>query len=217
MNQSILFSLLLAGTVLVNGCAFHRANVAALSQEQDAYYAKLDGTLRESRDKLKLGFTEQLKADRVRQRNLLAWERDLAKAEILLQVDANTSGNRGLLLMKTAESDLASLGRVQALEEIDRNRLQAIMDLYDAVIKAVDALQKNNQVITRYLSSSERTFVLRSLDVQEVVTAVSTLRDVQNQLKGVEARSAQEKSKENERLQNEVERARDVLIKVLKK
>jgi hypothetical protein len=212
------FFIAMIGLVLIgNGCAFNRANVAALSQEQDAYYAKLGKTLRDNREKLQLGLTEQLKVDLARQRNLLTWERDLAKAEILLRVDANTRRNRRLLLMKSTESDLASLSQVQALADIDHARLQAIMDLYDAVITAVDTLQKNNAVITTYLGSRDAEFALRSLDVQGVVTSVSTLRDVQDQLKGVEERSAQEKIKENERLQKDIERARDVLIQALQK
>ncbi len=210
------FFLALMGTLLLgNGCAFNRANVAALSQEQDAYYSKLGKTLRENRDKLKLGLSEQLKADLVRQRNLLTWERDLDKAEILLQVDANTTGNRRLLLLKSAESDLASLSQVQALQDIDRARLQALMDLYDSVINAVDALQKNNSVVTKYLGSRNAEFALRSLDVQGVVTTISNLRDVRDQLKGVAARSAQEKIKEDERLQKDIGRAREVFIKAL--
>jgi hypothetical protein len=217
MNSTILFSFLLAYALFASGCAFNRANVAALSQEEDAYHDKLGAILRENRETLKVGLTEQLKADLIRQRNLLAWERDLAKAEILLQVDANTTGNRRLLLMKSAESDLASLSQVQALQEIDLTRLQAVMDLYDAVINAVDALHKNNQGITQYLSGKDTEFALRSLDVQGIVTAVSTLRDARDQLKGVEARTAQEKIKENERLQRNIDRARDVLIKALMK
>ncbi len=217
MNQSITLCLLLVCTVLADGCAFKRASVAALSNEQDAYYAKLGATLKESRDTLRLGLSDQLEADLVRQRNVLAWERDLATVEILLQVDANTTGNRRLLLMKSAEADLASLGQVQALGEIDRTRLKAITDLYDAVISAGDALHKNNRAITQYLSGKDSEFALRSLDVNAVVSAVSTLRDVQDQLRGVEARSAQERIKENERLQAAISRARDVLIKTFKK
>ena len=217
MNTTFSLSCLLICTALGGGCAFKRGNVASLSQEQEGYYTKLEGALQGNRDRLQLGLTEQLKADLVRQRNLLAWERDLAKAEILLEVDANTSGNQQLLLMKTAESDLGSLKQVQALKDIDGVRLQALMNLYDAVVTAIDALEKNNQVLTNYLSSGKTEFALRSLDLQGVVTAISTLRDVRDELKGVEARSAQQKGEQDQRLQNDIDRARDVLIKVFKK
>src|SRR5258708_27168864 len=207
---------LLAGcALLASGCAFHRGNVPALSKEQDSYYAKLEETLTKGRPNLVDALAKQLQADRVRQGNLLEWERDLAKTEVLLQVNANTSGNRKLLLLKTTESDLKSLSQVQALQEIDHARQQAILDLYDGVIKATKALRNNNRPITEYLSGGNAVFALRSLDIQGVVTAVSTLEDVQNQLKGVQVRSDQEKIKENQRLQSEIERARDVVLKAL--
>jgi len=200
-----------------SGCAFKRTNVAALAHAQADYYDKLDASLRGSRDRLQLALTEQLKADLVRQRNLLTWRRDLDKAEILLQVDANTTGNQRLLLMKTAESDLGSLKEVQGLRDIDRVRLNALMALYDAVINAVATLEKNNQILTNYLSSGNASFALHNLDVQGVVTAVSTLHDLTDQLKGAETRTAQEKAAQDQRLQNDINRARDVLIKVLKR
>jgi hypothetical protein len=217
MKFNLLLILSLSCLGLVSGCAFKRGNVAALSREQSDYYTKLGTTLRTNRARLQLGLTEQLKADLVRQRNLLAWERDLAKAEILLQVDAKTTGNQRLLLMKTAESDLGSLKQVQALNDIDSSRLQALMNLDNAVINAVDALEKNNRVMTNYLNAGKVTFALRSLDVQGVVTAVSTLHDMRDQLKGVEARTTQQKAEQGQRLQNDVNRARDVVLKVLEK
>src|SRR5262245_37213564 len=199
------------------GCSFKRTSVAALSSAQGDYYNKLDASLRGSRDPLKLALTEQLKADLVRQRNLLAWRRDLDKAEILLQVDANTTGNQRLLLMKSAESDLGSLKEVQGLRDIDRVRLNALMGLYDAVIHAVGTLQKNNQILTNYLGSGNASFALQNLDVQGVVSAVSMLHDLTDQLKGAEIRTAQEKAAQDQRLQNDINRAREVLVKVLKK
>lgn len=214
--RNYLYSILI-GATLGTGCSFNRSNVARLTREQDVYYCKLDASLRGNRDRLKLGLTEQLKADLVRQRNLLTWQRDLTKAEILLQVDANTTGNQRLLLMKTAEADLDSLKQVQALGDIDQVRLKALLDLYDAVIAAVDALEKNNQVLTNYLGGGNVEFALRSLDVQGAVTAVSTLRDLTDQLKGVEMRTAQVKVEQDQRLQDEIRRARDVIVKALKK
>jgi len=217
MKDKLLVTLLLTCLTLGSGCAFKRANVAALSQKQGVFYAELGNTLRTNRPRLQLGLTEQLKSDLVRQRNLLAWERDLTKAEILLQVDANTTGNQRLLLMKTTESDLGSLKQVQALGDIDNSRLEALMNLEDAVITAVDALEKNNRVITNYLSAGKAGFAVRSLDVQGVVTAISMLRDMRDQLKGVETRTTQQKTEQNQRLQNDISRARDVVLKVLKK
>lgn len=217
MNAKNCLCSLLIGASLGAGCSFNRSNVAALTQEQEIYYSKLDSSLRGGRNRLELGLTEQLKADLVRQQNLLTWQRDLTKAEILLQVDANTTGNQRLLLMKTAEADLDSLKQVQALGDIDRVRLRALMDLYDAVVAAVDALEKNNQVLTNYLGGGNVEFALRSLDVQGAVTAVSTLHDLTDQLKGVEMRSAQVKAEQDQRLQDEIGRARDVIVKALKK
>lgn len=209
--------LLMCSAFIGGGCSFNRANVAALSQEQQSYYAKLDASLRGNRDQLQLGLTEQLKADLVRQRNLLDWQRDMALATVLLQVDANKTGNERLLLMKTTESDLGSLKQVQALGDIDDARLRAMMNLYDAVLKAVETLEKNNKILTNYLGSGKAKFALQNLDVQGVVTAVSTLHDFRDQLKGIEVRTAQQKVEQDQRLQSNIDRARDVLIEALKK
>src|SRR5262245_56488700 len=111
MKSTLLVSTVVAG-LFAQGCAFHRGNVAALSKSEDIYYAKLRDTLTSSRASLADGLEKQLRADRVRQGNLLEWQRDLDKAEVLLQVDSNTSGNSRLLLMKTTESDLKSLSQV---------------------------------------------------------------------------------------------------------
>src|SRR5258708_26697126 len=114
MKLSRLAALLAGCALFASGCAFHRGNVAALSKEQDSYYAKLEETLTKGRPNLVDALAKQLRADRVRQGNLLEWERDLAKAEVLLQLNANTSGNRRLLLLKTTESDLKSLSQVHS-------------------------------------------------------------------------------------------------------
>ncbi len=208
----LLVSLALLGT----GCAFHRSNVAALSQRQDQYYADLQSALEKNRDALKAGLTRQLEVRRARERELLEWQRDLAKLDVLLRVGTETKGGQRALLTEAAASDLASVNQVLELETIDQVRLDALLNLYDAVINAVAALQKNNVAITQYLQSGNAEFALKSLDAAALATAISDLRDLRGQLQGAEARSDAAKAADAEKLEKNVEKARDALLQGLK-
>lgn len=217
MNRSVCLTAMLACALAATGCAFHRANVTALGAEQAAYYAKLKKTLQENRSQLAAGVEEQLKADQLRRQKLLAWDRELAKAELLLQGDAHVAGDRTLFLMKLAELDLDSLEKVHALEQLDQDRLRTAMALYDGVIQATEALEKNNRVLIEYLGNGEERFILRSLDIAGVARATSALREAEEQLRGVHVRSDDEARQERERAQRLMERARDLLLKAFKK
>jgi len=218
MTRVSLLTIVLAYTlILVAGCAFNRANVTALSEEQGAYYATLRKTMKDHRQTFEIGLKEQLKADLVRQHQLLEWRRDLAKAEVLLQVGSQVSKERKLLLLTLADLNLEHLKQAEALEEIDRSRLKVVLGLYDAVIKAAGALEKNNRAITEYLGSGDAEFAVRSLDVEGIVRATSNFRDLQAQLQGIEARSEEERRKDNARLQKNIERSRQTLIKAFEK
>jgi hypothetical protein len=85
--------------------------------------------LKTNRNTLELGLEEQLKADLNRQREVLRWELDLAKAEVLLKANKASSNDIRLLLMKTAEADLSRLNSFLALSSIDKNRVQAVLGL----------------------------------------------------------------------------------------
>lgn len=209
----LIFGLALLLTV---GCAGNRANIKALSQEQQTYYGKLNSLLEKNRSLLELGLNQQLKADQVRQQELMDWERDLRKAEVLLQVDANVTGNQKLLSMKLAELNLVEVGRFSKLQ-VDTLRKEAILKLYDNLRTAVAALEKNNDVLVNYLGSGDKEFALRSLDVEGIVRVISIIRSAQEELAQIEERSDEERQKENERIQKSIERARDLLVTAFKK
>ena len=215
MKRTIIYSILSISVFLVVGCSFHRGKVAHLARAESDYYRDLLVVLKTNRDTLKLGLEEQLKAHLNRQREVLRWERDLAKAEVVLQANEASTNDIKLLLMKTAEADLSSLDSFLALASIDKNRVQAVLGLYDALITAVEALATNNQVITTYLGDDNTTYALKSLDVPAMVSAISGIRNAQRDLQGLTELSAEQKQKENERLEKSIEEAQKTLINAL--
>lgn len=207
VSLSVLFS---------TGCAMKRANITALSQEQQTYYKQLGSMLVTNRNKLETGLSEELKADRIREFNLMDWKRDLQKAEVLLQVDANVTGNQKLLSMKLAELNLESIDTLSR-DEIDQTRKQAILNLYDKLIESIMLLEKNNEIILSYIGSGDKKFALRSLDVNGMVRTVSNIRGLQEDLGEIEKRSEEEQKKESEQIRKSIERVQNLLIKVFKK
>jgi hypothetical protein len=201
--------------LLTVGCAMNRANITALSEEQQIYYNKLGSMLQKNRSLLELGLKSQLEADRVRELNLMNWVRDLQKAEVLLQSDANVTGNQKLLSMKLAELNLEATGSL-SMNTIDQSRKEAILELYDKLSEAVALLEKNNDIILKYLGSNDKEFALRSLDVEGIVRMVSTIRSLQEELGEIEERSEEQRQKENERIRKSIERTQDLLIEVFK-
>lgn len=201
--------------LLTTGCTMNRANVMGLSQEQQTYYSKLGSMLQKNRPILELSLTEQLKADRVRELNLMNWRRDLQKAEVLLQVDANVTGNQKLLSMTLAELNLEAVGDLSK-NTIDQSRKEAILKLYDKLSEAVTLLERNNDTILKYVGSNDANFALRSLDVEGIVRMVSTIRSLQEELEQIEKRSEEQQKKESEQIRKLIERAQDLLIKAFK-
>jgi hypothetical protein len=199
---------------LMPACASTRQGVTDLSRDQQAYFSALKHTLTENRQLFEAGLRAQLEADRVRQWDLLMWERGLKKAEVLLQSDPTVSGDERLLSMKLAELDLADVARLAALEGIEESRQKALVALYDKVQKAVEALEKNNAVLLKYLESKDAVFALRSLDVDGVFRLVADLRAVEGEMARVDARAREQQKKVDERLQASIDRARDLLIRI---
>ncbi len=199
--------------LLTTGCAMNRANVTLLSEAQQTYYTDLNTALKQNRNTLKNGLNEQIEADRIRDLNLVDWERDLQKAEVLLQVNANVTGNQKLLSMKLAELNLEAVNNLSG-NKIDDSRKKAILKLYDNLIKAVESLEKNNAQIVKFLGSGNEEFALRNLDVDGLVYMVSTIRSLQEELGQIEKRSEEKREKESERTQRAIERSRDLLVKV---
>jgi hypothetical protein len=207
---------LIAGLAVTTGCA--RQSVTGLAQAQDQFFNRMTEKMKTNRELLRVGLEEQLISDRVRQQNLLEWQRDLDKAEIILQQRSGTvTGEERLLSMKLAEADLNAVARVAALRDIDTARRDAILALYDKVAAAAAAVATNNRTILQYLDSGDAKFALRSLDVPSLVQSTTLLREAGGTLGVLKKESDEEQRKEAESLQKAIDRARDVLIKVYAK
>lgn len=215
MHRKWLF-FLVACLISAAGCARH--GVTGLAQIQDSFYSKLATKMTADRELLKTALDEELAVDRARQANLVQWQRDLAKAEIILQQrTGDVKGQERLLAMKMAESDLSTLSQVAAVQTIGAAQRDAILNLYDKVKDAADAVAKNNRTILQYVESSDARFAVRSLDVSSLVRGVSALREAAAALGVVQKLSDEEAKKRSEGLQRSIERARDVLVKVFAK
>jgi hypothetical protein len=202
----------------LSGCALSRRGVTGLSKAEGTYYTDLRTYLQRNRQTLDSGLTLQLAADRARQRNILDWQRDLQHAEVILeQRTPDVTGEQRLLEFKLAELDLAAVGNVQALQGIDEARKQAILELYDNIVKAVAALEKNNTTILAYLESNDASFLLRSLDIDGIFRVVGDIQQARAELAHTDAQAQAQQQKQIESAQQAVERARDLLIKVYSK
>ena len=199
--------------VLAQACSFNRTNVSALVDQQNAYYGDLRRTLSEDRAQLQRGLELQVKTSRERRENLAEWEFDLQKAEVLLQVDPDVSGNQRLLSYKLAEIDLAAAEN-GVYDFNEAARAAAIVSMYDKVIVAIRELEKNSAVLAEYFAASDEEFALRNLDIDGIVRAAAGIRDVQETLAKIEERTDEDKRAEQEKLQKSIERARDVLLRV---
>jgi len=208
--------LLVVAALCSAACAGPRANVTALAEQQQAYYADLESMLRGQRRLLQDGLELQVEYLERRRDNLANWDRDLRKAEVLLAVDADVTGNQRLLSYKLAEMDLAAAAITDA-RSAEAARVGAILSLYDQLIRASAELQSNSDALIEYLGSGDDEFALRTLDVDGVVRSIAAIRDTSEQLGRIEARSDEERAREQERVQRSIERARDLLLDVLAK
>ena len=199
------------------GCGVHRGNVTALSQEQQQYFAKLEDTLRKKRPTLAIALEEQLKVDRTRQQNLLDWQRDQEKADVLLARHPDVTGADRLLHMKLAELDLESVERVAELRQIDESRKNAILKLYDRLVTALSTLQQNSDTLLRYLESKDAVFALKSLDVEGMFRVATSIREGSEELGHLKEASAEEIRARREFAEQAVERTRSLLIKIFQK
>lgn len=201
---------------ITSGCAMNRANITELSKKQGEYYTELKTMLQNKKPLMEDALTVQLQADKELELNLLHWKRDLKKAEVLLQVDADVKGNKELLSRKLAEINLEEVIDLSNLQ-IEESRKDVILQLYDKLTKAVEDLEKNNKTIVEYLSSANANFAIQTLDVDGIVRTISAIRSLQEELGQIEKKSEEERRKEAEKTQKTIERARDVLIKGFKK
>lgn len=206
------------GLFALSGCALSRSGLTGLSQQQRDYYAGLGKALKENRQKLDSGLTLQLSADRTRERNILEWQRDLQKAEVILeQRSKEVTGRQHLLELKLAELDLAAVDRVAALQTIDETRKQTILKLYDKIVEGVAALEKNNATILNYLESNDAKLLLRSLDLDGIFRVILAVQQLQSEVNQTSKEAQEEQRKQTEEVRQAVQRARDLLIKVYTK
>ena len=199
------------------GCAIQRGNVTVLSQEQQQYYAKLEDTLKQKRPTLAIALEEQLKVDRTRQQNLLDWQRDMEKADVLLARQPDVTGADRLLHMKLAELDLASAQRIAGLQQIDESRRKAILKLYDKVLAALQILQQNSDTLLRYLESKDAVFALQSLDVEGMFRVATSIRQGSEELGYLKKVSDEEAQARQAFAELAIERTRNLLINSFQK
>jgi hypothetical protein len=91
----------------IQGCSWHRADISALSKAQQGYYNKLGNMLNDKQQTLNLAFDTMQQADSKHHRELLQWERDVRKTDILLHGDVGVKGNEKLFLIQLANITLA--------------------------------------------------------------------------------------------------------------
>ena len=199
---------------LLAGCAANRAGVTELSKEQNSYYEKLDKQLEAGRASLRAGLNAQLNANNQRRTELVNWSRDLERAEVLLQVNSDVTGNRRLLSYQLAQLDLQRVDALSIRDETSAQHISAIMNLYDGVQAAVARLQENNATITKYLGSGDSSFVVQSIDIDGIVAAVAGIQSTREQLGIIKARTEEERQAEREQVQKSVDRARNTLLRV---
>ncbi len=200
--------------LVLSGCAANRAGVTELGEAQNGYYEKLGEQLERGRSDLQAGLDAQLKANNKRRRELVEWARDLEQAEVLLQVDSDVTGNRRLLSYQLAQLDLQRVDAMRVRDETSAKHAQAIMELYRKVQNAVAELKKNNATITKYLGSGDGDFVVRSIDIDGIVTAVAGIQNTREHLGAIDARTEEERAEEREQVQKTVDRARNTLLRV---
>jgi len=209
---------LVVALVALSGCALSRSGLTGLSQAQGDYYAALGKTLTENRQTLDSGLTLQLEADRTREHNILEWERDLQKAEVILeQRSKKVTGRQHLLELKLAELDLAAVDRVAALQTIDEARKQTILKLYDKIVEGVAAVEKNNVTILNYLDSNDAKLLLHSLDLEGIFRVIGAVQQLQSELNQTTKEAQEEQQEQTAEIRQAVQRARDLLIKVYAK
>lgn len=217
-RASVSAFVLLVAMVSLSGCALSRSGLTGLSHAQQDYYAALGKTLRETRQTFDSGLTLQLSADRTRERHILEWERDLQKAEVILdQRSKEVTGRQHLLELKLAELDLAAVDRVAALQMIDEARKQTILKLYDKIVEGVAVVKRNNATILNYLDSDDEKLLLRSLDIEGIFRVIGAVQQLQNELNQTSKEAQEEQRKQTAEIRQAVQRARDLLIKVYAK
>lgn len=212
--------LLLLSAVAVGGCAggqnpLGRSNVTKLAQTQQTYFQKLADELKRQKATFELSIATLASSDDDRRQATVAWERDLVLVDVLLQVPGDAKAKQELLLTKTAQLDLESGHKVLEARALDRKRQEAIVMLYDRLIEAAEKIAPNNAQIVAYLSSPDPQFAVRSVDIDAVVRVTSAVRALSDQLKGVTAKTAEERKKADEKVEKELATARDIIVKAL--
>ena len=209
MNSTV-GALVLSTAILVSGCAFQRTNITALSLQQQEYFSALEETLKQNRQHLEDGIELQAKTAWIRRQHLADWELSVKKAEIILAANSSVRNNQKLLSMVLADIELdETTARAGSITD---EKAQEILSLYDEIRSNVVALKKNNITIIEYLASKDQEFAIRSLDLEGIITAITGVRELQEQLGRIEKRSDEEKKNERERIQKSIERAQDILL-----
>lgn len=205
-------ALILLTAFLVTGCAFQRTDITALSQQQQTYYSELEELMEQNRLYLKEGLEVQAETSRIRRQHLANWELSVRKAEVLLAADRSVKNSQQLLAIVLADIELDE--KTTRASTVTDEEAQQMLMLYDGIRGHVAVLKNNNETIIEYLASKDKEFAVRSLDLGSINTAISGVREVQEQLGQIEKRSDEAKKTERERIEKSIDRAQDILLKV---
>ena len=217
MKHLLLIILFLFSVHTMTACTFGRVNIEKLSAEQEQYYSSLHKLLVEKRTELALALDEQIKVDKVRGLNLLEWKHDLAKAEVLLSAHGGVQGAKRLLYQKMADINLGWINESDEHTVIAEAGKAAVLKAYDSVAKGIEDVKNNNEIILKYLSTKDKDFLLRNLDVATLSKVIVAIKESRDELRQVKARSVEQRQQDIERLQSEIERGRNILINVFAK
>jgi hypothetical protein len=216
MRIANIFVVAILNICVLTACTFGRSNMADLAKEQDNYYSDLNKLLVDKRSQLVLSLANQIKVDMTRGVNLLDWKHDLAKAEVLLNA-GSVQGKRKLLFQKMADINLGWTNESDEHAAIAQSETTAILNAYDNVTKGIEGLRTNNEIILKYLSTNDATFLLRNLDIPALARLIVAAEESKDELRQVKTRSEEEHRKDLERREAEIERARNILMNVFAK
>lgn len=200
--------------ILMAGCASNKSSIEKLTNEQDEYYKNLKGLLSKNASTMELALNVQLDADNKRQLAINEWERNIRKADILLQVGDTASGNQKLLSMELANIDLSS-ENINSINQIEQNQKKHISDLYNNLNEIVDQVEKNNDIILKYLSSNKIKFIMQSIDTVKIASLIADVKSLGGKIDKIEEIKDKIRERKTERTEKRKEETKDVIIKAL--
>jgi hypothetical protein len=177
-------------TLLVglSACATQRANLTALSRQQDQYFKNVEIMFRDNAKAFQDSLNVITEANQERRERLLAWERDQLKADILLQQDGNVKKEKRLLLTKLSDIDIRNIQDHQDIVDAERGQAEALVDFFNAMAGGTQELRENNEIILKYLEEGDFKFFVRSIDRDGIKRTIDVIEQARDQYNEAQAR-----------------------------